>query len=281
MQQNVASRFQQLHTEDDTMKQLSTLALGCIFAVGSFAQAPPPKTDGQWRGLGGAALSATSGNTSNTNFLLNSDLTRATENDKISLGAAANYGTSKKIDKATGENVKETTSSKWTVFGQYDFNITPVLYAFGKLGFEGDKATELSLRTSLAGGLGYKIINTAENTFNVFGGLAYTTDKYSDFQIINGKEKQRFSRASVLLGEESTHSLTSTVAVKQRLELYPGLSGDKAFLAKFNAGLSVAMSTTLSLNVGVTDTYNSKPALGNKKNDLGLFTGVNVKFGAL
>jgi hypothetical protein len=37
----------------------------------------------------------------------------------------------------------------------------------------------------------------------------------------------------------------------------------------------------LSLNVGVTDTYNSKPALGFTKNDLGLFTGVNVKFGAL
>lgn len=26
--------------------------------------------------------------------------------------------------------------------------------------------------------------------------------------------------------------------------------------------------------------YNSVPAAGNKKNDLGLFTGINVKFGA-
>ena len=59
------------------------------------------------------------------------------------------------------------------------------------------------------------------------------------------------------------------------------MSGDKAFLAKFNAGLSVAMSNTMNLTVGVTDAYNSKPGAGLKKNDFGLFTGVNVKFGAL
>jgi len=77
------------------------------------------------------------------------------------------------------------------------------------------------------------------------------------------------------------HRLSPTVSLKQRLDLYPGVSGDKAVLATFNAGLSVAMSTTLSLTVGLTDSYNSKPPLGTKSSDLGLFTGINVKFGAM
>ena len=42
----------------------------------------------------------------------------------------------------------------------------------------------------------------------------------------------------------------------------------------------VAMSGTMSLTVGLTDSYNSKPPAGSKKNDVAVFTGLNVKFGA-
>jgi putative salt-induced outer membrane protein len=41
------------------------------------------------------------------------------------------------------------------------------------------------------------------------------------------------------------------------------------------------MNSSLSLNVGLTDSYNSKPPVGTKANDIGLFTGVNVRFGAI
>ena len=55
---------------------------------------------------------------------------------------------------------------------------------------------------------------------------------------------------------------------------------NKPMLAKFDAGLAVAMSGTMNLTVGLTATYNSKPPAGMKSNDFGLFTGINVKFGA-
>jgi putative salt-induced outer membrane protein len=265
--------------EDTILKlnaiKLSAVALSCLVGSSAFAQAA--KADGQWRGTGGAALSLTSGNTSSTNFLLNTEAARATDADKISLGAGANYGRSKDPEDGT----KKTLSQKWNMFGQYDYNINSSVYVFGKLGLEGDKLSQLSLRTALAGGVGYKIINTPEDAFSVFGGVAYITDKYSERQKIGDKIAQRFSRVSLLLGEESSHTLSSTVSFKQRLELYPGVSGDSAMLMKFNAGLAVAMSSKLSLNVGFTDNYNSKPPVGNKKNDMGLFTGVNVKFGAM
>ena len=252
--------------------QFALAVLGGVTVTTSFADV---KTDGLWRGTGGAALSATSGNTQATSLQLNADGSRATADDKISLGGVINYAKNK-----TG-GVDQTTSNKWAAFGQYDYNLSPQLYAFGKLGFESDKQIDLSLRTAVAGGLGYKVINTDPLTFDVFGGLGYTTDKYSTERTISSETGTTFSRASVYLGEASTHKLTSTVSFKQRLDLYPGVSGDKAVLAKFNAGLAVAMTDTLNLTVGVTDTYNSKPADGTKKNDFGLFTGVNVKFGAL
>lgn len=247
-------------------------ALGCAMSLCALADV---KTDGQWRGNGGAALSLTSGNTQTSSLLLNADAVRATSEDKITLGGAINHAK----NKTSGTN--QTTADKWGAFGQYDRNLSTDLFAFGKLGLEGDKLVDLSLRTSLAGGLGYKVINTETVTFDLLGGLGYSVDKYSQVQTIGGKTDTHFSRANVYLAETSTHKLSPTVSFKQRLDLYPGISGDKAMLAKFDAGLAVAMSGTLNLTVGFTATHNSKPPAGTKSSDFGLFTGVNVKFGAL
>jgi putative salt-induced outer membrane protein len=220
-------------------------------------------------------VSATSGNSSTQAVLLNAEMSRATAADKLTLGGAINYGRSK------ADGVTSTTANKWGAAGQYDFNLSAAMFAFGKLGLEGDALTDLSLRSTLAGGLGYKLVNTPELKFTLFGGVGYSTDKYDVAKTIGNKTAKSFSRASLYLAEESEHQLSKTTSFKQRLELYPGVSGDKAMLAKFSAGLGVAMSGTMSLTVGVTDTYNSKPAAGSKKNDLGVFTGINVKFGAL
>ncbi|MFZ2649082.1 MAG: DUF481 domain-containing protein [Burkholderiaceae bacterium] len=233
------------------------------------------KTDGQWRGSGGASLAVSSGNTRSNALLLSAEASRASTADKISLSGTANYA------KSTNAGVDQTTANKWGGALQYDYNLTTRIYTFGKLGLEGDRIVDLSLRSSLAGGLGYHLIDTPQTTLDVFGGAAYTTDKYRVVKTIGDATDTRFARASLLFGEESTHELTSTVSAKQRLDVFPGLSGDKAVLMKFNAGLSVAMSSTLNLTVGLVDNYNSKPPAGQKKNDVGLFTGVNMKFGAL
>ncbi len=85
----------------------------------------------------------------------------------------------------------------------------------------------------------------------------------------------------MFLGEESWHQLSASTVFKQRLELYPGLSGDKAQIAKFASGLTVAMSGTLSLKLGLSATHNGEPWRGQKSTDYGVFTGVDVKLGNL
>jgi putative salt-induced outer membrane protein len=257
----------------DAMKFLPSLvpcALLCAAAGSAWAQA---QADGQWRGLAGASFSSTSGNSSTNNLLLNIDMARQTERDKISTSAMVNYGSSK-ID-----GVKTTTTDKWGLNGQYDYNLTPKFYVFGKLGLDADKVVNLSLRRTVGTGLGYKVINEANTTFDVFAGVANTHSRYSSTQVIDGVPGTRFSTNSGLLGEESTHKLTDTVFFKQRVELYPRLSGDGGTLAKATANLGVSLSQAISLNVGLTNNYNSAPATGLKKNDTSLFTGLSVKLG--
>ncbi len=252
--------------------RLLLIAAGILTLTAAHAQTKP---DGLWRGAGGAALAITSGNSDATTMNLNVDMAVATAADKISLGGAYNYGKSK----AAG--VTSTTADKWNAYGQYDYNLNSKIYAFGKLGMEADKLTHLDLRSTVAGGLGYKLIDTQELSFNVFGGAAYSTDSYGVTQTIGSRTGKHFSRTSLFVGEESAHQLSAAASFKQRLEFYPGLTGDKAKIAKFSAGLAVAMSSTMNLTVGLTDAYNSAPPAGSKKNDLGFFTGINVKLGSL
>jgi putative salt-induced outer membrane protein len=243
---------------------VATLAMG---------QAMADQADGQWRGVAGVALNTASGNTSAQNLLLNVAMSRQTEQDKLSTAGYVNEGKSK----VNGQDV--TTAGKWGLNGQYDHNLTPQWFGFGKLGFEHDRLVDLSLRTLLGAGLGYHWLQGPQDSLDVYGGLSQVITRYGHEQTIGGDTQRQFSTTGLILGETSTHQLSDTVSFTQRFEYYPSLSGTKSDLAKLNMGLSVVMSSTLSLNVGLTEAYNSKPAAGNKKSDTTFFTGVNVKLG--
>jgi putative salt-induced outer membrane protein len=247
-------------------------ALALLLAgVAGAALADEPKKDGQWRGAAGIALSASNGNTKSSSYLVNADLARLTADDKITLGAYLNEGRSK------SNGVTTTTASKFGVAGRYDYNLTEKVFGFGSLALDHDGVIDLSWRALVGGGLGYHVIRDDRNTFDVFGGLSYNSSNYSVEQTIGSKTGKQFNSFGLLLGEESSHKLTDTVSVKQRLEYYPGLTGEKAQLVKFSAGLSAAMSNSMALTVGLLDTYSSKVGQGQTKNDLTMFTGVTVK----
>lgn len=245
----------------------STAAVPGAINVGSEA------ARGRWVGLAGASLAATSGNTSSSALVLNLDLSRLTDQNKTSLSGAVNEARNR------NNGVVNTTSGKWSVAGQYDHNLTPVWFALGKLGFERDRVIDLKLRTLSSVGLGYHLVRSDDHTVDVFGGLSYSRETYGVDKTISDDTGRRFSSTAILMGQETSHKLTDTVFFKQRLEFYNGISGQLDKLIRFNASLNVAMTRTLSLSVSLIDTYNSRPANGQKKNDASLLTGVNVKLG--
>ncbi len=249
---------------------LSTAVAASLYAAAAFAQTPP---DDRWHGAVGAALSATSGNTNSASVQFNADASRAAITHKITLGSMVQY--------ARGRNngMTETTANRWAFNGRFDQNFGVHKFAFTKLELESDKLSHLSLRTSLAGGVGVRLLDTPDNSVDLLGGVGYSADSYNAPQTIDGQTGTRFSRPSIFLGESSSHQLTSTVTLKQRLDVYTGLGGNRANLLKFKGDLAVALNSHLNLTVGLTDNYNSNPPVGQVSNDAGLFTGVNLKFG--
>lgn len=253
---------------------MALLALACMAAAAPALAEDKPRADGQWRGNAGAAVSATSGNTSSTAVLLNADLARLTEADKITVGGHIQYARSE-VD-----GVEETTANQIGAFGQYDFNLSPRLFAFGRLALDRDTLIDLNLRTALNGGLGWKLVDRDDLRFTVFGGLGVAEDRYDAPQTVDGETDTRFRRTTLLLAEESEHALSATTSVKQRLEFLPAIAGDGGHRLNLRADLAVAINSTVGLTVGLISHYDSAPPAGTKSTDTSLFTGLNVKLGA-
>jgi putative salt-induced outer membrane protein len=251
----------------NTTRQLLVAALALGLASIAQAQATV-KPDGQMRAAIGLGFSASSGNSKSSNLSLVADAVRATEQDKISL-----YGKALQA-RASGA----TTAEQVRLGGRYDYNLSSELFAFGGLDLESNRPANLSLRSQLSGGVGYHVIKTASTTIDLFAGLGFTADKYVSATTIDGALRDSYSYPSLLLGEESTHVLSDTTSFKQRLVVYPNLKNRGEVRATWDAGLAVAMSKTMNLNVGAALGYNSEPGTGRKTTDVLFTTGVSVKF---
>lgn len=255
------------------LNRWTTVILSLLSSLGAPAMADDPKTDGPWRGLAGASLSISGGNTESAALLANVNLARQVEGAKTTIQAYINQARSK-VD---GE--RDTTANKWGASGQQDLDLSGDWYGFGRLGVDADRLIELKHRSTVAGGLGYHLIRNDRHTLDVFSGVSLTRSVYREVQTINDQTGKRFSNTGVLIGTESSHQLNDTVSLQQRLEYNQGLSGDQLNLLRFNGSLNVAMSQATSLSVGLISTYNSKVPPGVKKVDTSLFTGLNVKLG--
>lgn len=232
-----------------------------VFAAPAFAQT---KTDGEWRGNLSLGLSYSSGNTDANSLSLAADAVRATADDKITLGAQALHGESKNA------GVTTKTADFFRMGGRYDRNLSERLFGFGGLDLEHDKLQRLDLRSTLNAGLGYHVIADKDNTFDVFGGVGATREKFPTLS-------RNF--AEVVLGEESSHKLSEGTTFKQRLAVYPNLKDSGEYRAHFDATLATALSAGWNFNVTLSSRYVSNPLPGLKTTDTLLLVGIASKFG--
>jgi putative salt-induced outer membrane protein len=246
-----------------------SIAACAMMASGlTYAQATV-KPDGVWRGALGAGLTFSDGNSKSTAFNLNGETVRATANDKARIYGTAIYGTvSGKVNANLGR-----------LGGRYDYDLTPQVFGFGGIDFEYDKIAFLKLRVAPSVGLGYHVIKNANTTFDVFGGVGYVYDDYTKkLNNIDGKDRDHYGRPELLLGEQSTHKLSASTSLRQSFTIYPNLSNRGEFRSVFDAGLSVAMSSNLSLTLSLINRYNSDPGASIKKSDTLFITGISAKF---
>jgi putative salt-induced outer membrane protein len=124
-------------------------------------------------------------------------------------------------------------------------------------------------RYNFNGGLGYHLVKDDGISWDSFSGVVYTTTRLTDGSKANG--------AQVLFGEESSHKLSETTTLKQRLVHYPG-GGDLGDRATLDAGLSTQILGGWTLDLGLSSHYTSRVPVGTKKTDDFLTVGFGYKF---
>jgi putative salt-induced outer membrane protein len=251
---------------------LAAAVLGCIAAGGALAQGPT-QPDGEWRGSFALSATLSSGNTESRNFAAKLDAARERVADKWSLYGTALYG------KREVDSGDEKTADNLRLGARYDYNLSERVFSFGLAEYERDRIADLDYRATLGLGLGYHLVKSERDAFDVFSGVAHTRSRYdpSSPALANGAASG--TATELLLGEESNHKLSETLSVKQKLTVYPSLDGGGEFRSVFDSALVIALNAHLGLQVGLQNRYTSEVPVGVKKSDTQLMTGLNIKFG--
>jgi len=225
------------------------------------------KPDGQFRYALGAGASYASGNTNASSVNITGDGVRATSDSKWQFGGRALWGRTEGV----------TTAESLGLGTQYDQDINPQWFGFGKADFLRDKPANVATRVSLYGGAGDHVIKTDTLTWDVSAGVGYTQDRYIEPADVSGEFRTSYGRAEALIAEESTHKWTPTTTFHQKLSLYPALRSDAGYRGIFDSGLAVAMTPRLNLTAGLNYRYNSVPGEGLRKGDTLFVTGISMK----
>ena len=116
-----------------------------------------------WTGKGELGGSFASGNSENEAVNAALALNYASGDWKHMLGFAGNYGNDGNV----------ATAQRWELRGQSNYSFTERAYGFGAGRYEDDRFSAYDYQASLAGGLGYRIVDTEQTKFWVQGGPGY------------------------------------------------------------------------------------------------------------
>jgi putative salt-induced outer membrane protein YdiY len=223
------------------------------------ADAPAPEQKPRWVSSAGLNFTLTEGNAQTLLVGVTFDTVKRAKNDEYLLGASLAYG----------ENDGAKNVETYRAYGQWNHLFNERFYGFVRGDALHDGIADVNYRLSITPGLGYYIIKNERTLLSVEAGPGYVFERQAgvnnDFPTLR-------------LGERFEHKLSKSARVWQSAEILPDLSDFDKYIVNAELGVEAALTDKLSLRSVLSNIYNSEPALGRKKNDVKLITGINYKF---
>ncbi len=232
-----------------------------------------------WNGGANVGFSVARGNSETENLAIAINAAHPTVNDKTSLYVSSIYTSNQLATPSTVANLI-------TAGIRYDRNINPRLFGFVGGDFMSNALQELDLRGVYGGGLGYHAVKSANTTIDLFAGVNYTHETYSNGPVVTPVTvPPTFTSygitnkyAALTLGEELLHKLGKGTVITQKFYIFPDLSDTSQYRGTFDLGTVTKISKWLGWQNQFSDIYVSNPPVGAKQNDLILTTGLNISF---
>lgn len=221
-----------------------------------------------WRFAASLGGTKSTGNSDSSTLNVQGEALRITDSSKLNLAVRGLYAESNNA--RTGANI--------ALSSQYDQDFSRDWFGFGKVDLLRDHPANIHLRQSEYAGIGYHVFRTSEHSWDISGGFGYTEDQYVRPTQVAGALREEYGRVEAVISESSTHKLTDTTSLRQKIGVFPNLKNSGEYRVVFDAGLSVAINSSLSLTAGVTYRHDSDPGTGIKKGDALYVTGIGVKW---
>lgn len=199
-----------------------------------------------WKGEGQIGATQSSGNSTTVGLTAGLGLTRESLRWRFSLRALADYQ----------RNNGQTSRNQMLFAFEPNYRFNERLFAYGLAQYERDRFAGFTSRTTLSGGLGYRVIAQPNFTVDVKAGPAWRKTSY--------------------IGEPAASDLTGLAALNARWAISRTLTlteDANALYSRDNTNLnsltslSAKLSNALSARVSYQITNNSNPPAGFKKTD--------------
>jgi putative salt-induced outer membrane protein YdiY len=148
-----------------------------------------------------------------------------------------------------------------------DEYFTGRVYAFGQLSYDHNFSQGLDLEQTYGGGIGWTVVKTANETFDLKGSADY--------------QKEQFQQSSVnqnlfgsMFAEAWSRKFLRQITFVEQLSITPAWNNLNAYAAAGNASLAVPVYKRLSFTAGVIDTFLNNPPPAFKKNSFQFTTGL-------
>lgn len=219
-----------------------------------------------WDGEILAGLNASSGNAEDRDAQVKVSARRTAGRDRFTLNGA--YYLSRQRDGSNGDQV--TTKDQWQMDGKYDYFFSPQWSWFIKSRLQGDRLTELNVRSLSTTGTSYQLPHNNDFNFSANWGLTYrfedhayerSTDEIAS-QLAYGLDK-RISRRFLFLHD---------------LEWFPSLEQPGDFLLNTSASMRMYVTRATFASLGVKMEYDSTPAAQSEAIDVKYLFGLGYSF---
>lgn len=231
-----------------------------------------------WTGGANVGFSVARGNSETENLALAFNALHTSANDKWTLYATTINTTNNLVTPSTVANL-ETGGIR------YDHNLSERAFVFGSADYMANALQFLDLRSIYSGGFGAHAIKNSNTMLDVFGGLAYTHETYSNGPPIPGTSPVIFTSygitnrfVALTLGDQLTQQLGKSTVLTQSANFLPNLQHTGQYQALVNIGTVTKLSKVLGWQNQFNDIYVSNPPIGTKTNDVVFTTGLNLTF---
>lgn len=228
--------------------------------VASFALVASGEARADWTGKGEAGIAAASGNSDSKTGNLKFDLADTVDQWKHAFGGSAIY--------ASADD--ETTSQRWELHEQSDYNFSAKSFWFGAARYEDDRFSGFDYQATVSTGLGRHFIDNEQTKFTGTAGVGYKILETRDAYDLTGpvpvllQPGERQTDAVFRGTLDLSHSLTGTTKLLEKFLVETG--ADNTFVQN-DFGIQVQMTDVIALAAAYSVRYNTDPPAGFGKTD--------------